>query len=120
MVKEAEENAASDKAKKEEADLRNECEQMMFAVKKSVEDLGADVTAEEKEAIENATKELQEALNGSDLDAIKNKKEALEKAAQSVAMKAYQKAQEQANQTQNNGQNEDGTVDASYEEKNDK
>lgn len=120
MVKEAEENAASDKAKKEEADLRNECEQMMFAAKKSVEDLGADVTAEEKEAIENATKELQEALNGSDLDAIKNKKEALEKAAQSVAMKAYQKAQEQANQTQNNGQNEDGTVDASYEEKNDK
>ncbi|MCM1259710.1 MAG: molecular chaperone DnaK [Prevotella sp.] len=120
MVKEAEENAASDKAKKEEADLRNECEQMMFAAKKSVEDLGADVTAEEKEAIENATKELQEALNGNDLDAIKTKKEALEKAAQSVAMKAYQKAQEQASQTQNNGQNEDGTVDASYEEKSDK
>ena len=120
MVKEAEENAASDKAKKEEADLRNECEQMMFAAKKSVEDLGEDVTTEEKETIENATKELQEALNSNDLDVIKNKKEALEKAAQSVAMKAYQKAQEQASQSQNNGQNEDGTVDASYEEKNDK
>ena len=118
MVKEAEENAASDKAKKEEADLRNECEQMMFAAKKSVEDLGADVTSEEKEAIENATKDLQEALNGNDLENIKTKKEALEKAAQSVAMKAYQKAQEQANQSQNNGQNQEGTEDASYEEKN--
>ena len=82
--------------------------------------MGADVTSEEKEAIENATKDLQEALNGNDLENIKTKKEALEKAAQSVAMKAYQKAQEQANQSQNNGQNEDGTVDASYEEKNDK
>ena len=54
MVKEAEENAATDKAKKEEADLRNECEQLIFAAKKSVEDLGNDVTADEKEAIEKA------------------------------------------------------------------
>ncbi len=117
MVKEAEENAASDKAKKEEADLRNECEQIMFAAKKSVEDLGTDVTEEEKTSIDNATKELEEALKGQDLETIKSKKEALEKAAQSVAVKAYQKAQEQANQGQTNSQNEDGTVDASYEEK---
>ena len=86
MVKEAEENAATDKAKKEEADLRNECEQLIFAAKKSVEDLGNDVTADEKEAIEKATKELNEALSGNDLESIKAKKEALEKAAQSVAV----------------------------------
>ena len=122
MVKEAENNAASDKAKKEEADLRNECEQIMFAAKKSVEDLGSDVTEEEKTSIDQATKELEEALKGQDLETIKNKKEALEKAAQGVAVKAYQKAQEQASQNQPNGsgeskQNDDGTVDASYEEK---
>ena len=117
MVKEAEENAASDKAKKEEADLRNEAEQIIFAAKKSVEDLGAEVTEEEKTNIENATKELQEALQGSDLETIKSKKEALEKAAQSVAIKAYQKAQEaQAAQNGNQSANEDGTVNASYEE----
>ena len=63
MVKEAEANAASDKAKKEEADLRNECEQIIFAAKKSVDDLGTEVTDEEKTNIENATKELQEALS---------------------------------------------------------
>ena len=115
MVKEAEENAASDKAKKEEADLRNESEQIIFAAKKSVEDLGSEVTEEEKTAIDNATKELQEALQGNDLEAIKTKKEALEKAAQSVAIKAYQKAQE-AQAANNNQQNDDGTVNASYEE----
>ncbi len=118
MVKEAEANAASDKAKKEEADLRNECEQIIFAAKKSVDDLGTEVTGEEKTNIENATKELQEALSKDNLEDIKAKKEALEKAAQSVAMKAYQKAQEQASKSQdgNNNQNSDGTVDATYEE----
>ena len=116
MVKEAEENAASDKAKKEEADLRNEAEQIIFAAKKSVEDLGAEVTEEEKTSIEEATKELQDALSGNDLDAIKTKKEALEKAAQSVAIKAYQKAQEAQAAKDGNQQNDDGTVNASYEE----
>ena len=117
MVKEAEENAASDKAKKEAADLHNECEQIIFAAKKSVEDLGAEVTEEEKEQIEKASKELQEAMDKNDLEEMKAKKEALEKAAQGVAMKAYQKAQEQAAKSQNGAsQNEDGTVDASYEE----
>ena len=116
MVKEAEENAASDKAKKEEADLRNEAEQIIFAAKKSVEDLGAEVTEEEKTAVENATKDLQDALAGNDLEAIKAKKEALEKAAQSVAIKAYQKAQEAQAAKDGNQQNEDGTVNASYEE----
>ena len=116
MVKEAEENAASDKAKKEEADLRNESEQIIFAAKKSVEDLGAEVTEEEKTAVENATKDLQEALAGNDLEAIKSKKEALEKAAQSVAIKAYQKAQEAQAAKDGNQQNEDVTVNASYEE----
>lgn len=45
-----------------------------FAAKKSVEDLGNDVTADEKEAIEKATKELNEALSGNDLESIKAKK----------------------------------------------
>lgn len=89
-----------------------------FAAKKSVDDLGTEVTDEEKTNIENATKELQEALSKDNLEDIKAKKEALEKAAQSVAMKAYQKAQEQASKSQdgNNNQNSDGTVDATYEE----
>ncbi|MDD7314258.1 MAG: molecular chaperone DnaK [Bacilli bacterium] len=123
MVKEAEENASTDKTKKEEAELRNECEQMIFAVDKSVADLGADVTEEEKTAIETAKAELTKALEGNDTALIKEKKEALEKAAQSVAVKAYEKVQkeQQANNNGNNNNgssntNDDGSVNAEYED----
>ena len=120
MVKEAEANAEADKAKKEEADLRNECSQYIFQVESSLKDLGDEVTPEEKTSCENAIKELQDALNGTDLELIKTKKEALLTAAQGVATKAYQKAQNAsaAGQGTNNGpsQNEDGTVNADYED----
>ena len=120
MVKEAEENASSDKAKKEEADLRNQCEQIMFAVDKSIADLGAEVTEEEKTSVETAKKELQDALAGTDLETIKTKKEALEKAAQGIAVKAYEKVQKEQ-QAKEAGQNEssstdDNTVEADYED----
>ena len=120
MVKEAEENAEADKQRKEEADLRNECDQMIFSVKKSVEDLGAEVTAEEKVKVEAATKKLEEALAGSDVEAIKTAKSELEKDAQSIAIKAYEKIQkEQQNNNNNNDSSNDsgdGTVDAEYED----
>ena len=122
MVKEAEENAENDKKRKEEADLRNECDQLLFASKKSVEDLGAEVTEEEKKAVEEASTKLEEALKGQDLDAIKKAKEELEKAAQGVAIKAYQKVkkeQEEKAQAEKNGEkkeNDDNTVNADYED----
>ena len=117
MVKEAEENAASDKVKKEEAELRNQCEQIMFAVDKSISDLGEEVTEEEKSNVETAKQELKTALEGNNLEEIKAKKEALEKAAQSIAVKAYEKIQKEQNN--NNGSSNDsgdGTVDAEYED----
>ena len=119
MVKEAEDNAASDKAKKEEAELRNQCEQIMFAVDKSITDLGEEVTEEEKQNVETAKAELKTALEGSNLDEIKAKKEALEKAAQSIAVKAYEKIQKEQQNNNNNGSSNDsgdGTVDAEYED----
>ena len=115
MVKEAEANADADKAKKEEADLRNECSQYIFQIEQSMKDLGAEVTEDEKNQVENAIKELQEALNGSDLELIKTKKEALLTAAQGVATKAYQKAQNEQN-AGNGSQNDDGTINADFED----
>ena len=119
MVKEAEENASSDKAKKEEADLRNQCEQIIFAVDKSIADLGAEVTKQEKESVEAAKKDLQDALAGTDLEQIKQKKEALEKAAQGIAVKAYEKVQKEQ-QAKEEGQksstDDDQTVEADYED----
>ena len=113
MIKEAEQNAEADKKRKEEAEVRNESEQIIFAAKKAVEDLGAEVTDAEKADIEAKSKDLEEALKGNDIEDIKAKKEALTKASQSVAMKAYQKAQQA--QQQNSNSNEDSdTVDADY------
>lgn len=119
MVREAEENAESDKARKEEADLKNECEQIIFSAKKSIDDLGEEVTAKEKADIEAKSKELEEALKGKDLDDIKKKKEELLKVSQNVAMRAYQKAQKasQAN-NQGNEQKADDAVDPEYDDSN--
>ena len=122
MVKEAEENAEADKQRKEEADLRNECDQMIFSVKKSIEDLGTEVTAEEKEKVEAATKKLEEALAGTDVEAIKTAKSELEKDAQSIAIKAYEKiqkeqqAKEAGQKTEQDSSNDDNIVNADFEE----
>ena len=117
MVKEAEANADADKAKKEEADLRNEANQYIFQVESSLKDLGDEVTPEEKTSCENAIKELKEALEGNDLENIKAKKDALLTAAQGVATKAYQKAQNASNTDTTAGtENADGTVNADFED----
>ena len=116
MVKEAEANADADKAKKEEADLRNECSQYIFQIQSSIKDLGGDVTEQEKQDVEAAIKELEEALQGNDLELIRNKKDALLTAAQGVATKAYQKAQGAGNPTDSGSQNDDGTINADFED----
>ena len=116
MVKEAEEQAEADKAKREEADLRNESENLIFQTRKAVKDLGEEVTEDQNTKVEDLIKDLEEALKGDDLDLIKNKKEALEKEAQDIAVKAYQKAQaaQQANTESKEDSQEDTTVDAEF------
>ena len=56
MIKEAEENAAADQKRKEEADLRNECDQLIFGAKKSLDELGDEATEDEKKAVEEKMK----------------------------------------------------------------
>ena len=126
MVKEAEENAEADALKKEEVELKNEAEQIIFAAKKAITDLGDEVTTDEKANIEKASEELEEAINNNDIEAIKEKKATLETASQEVAMRAYQKAAE-ANgaagaegadftDAANNQSADDHVVDAEYTE----
>ena len=108
MVKEAEENAEADAKKKEEVELKNEAEQIIFAAKKAVTDLGEEITEDEKLNIESASEALQEALNNNDIEAIKEKKATLEQASQEVAMRAYQKAADA------NGAGAEGAADDSH------
>lgn len=120
MVKEAEEQAESDKKKREEADLRNEASNLIFQTNKAMEDLKDEVDPSTKSKLEGLIKDLESALSGSDIDLIKSKKAALEKDAQEIAVKAYQKAQEKQQAESGDTTNKkDGkhTVDAEFEEK---
>lgn len=116
MVRQAEENAEADKLKQESAEARNEAETLIFQSQKAVTDLGDEVTEDEKEKIESAIKELQEALTGEDIAAIKDKTKVLSDASQSIAIKAYEKAQKNSSNNEENT-NQDGSVDAEFTDK---
>ena len=119
MVKDAEANAEADKERRAEVDLRNEAEQLVFQTDKTIEDLGDKVEEDEKTKATEAKDALNEALKASDLDAIKEKKEALEGILQGMSMKLYeQMAQEQQAAEGDAGQAnpDDDVVDAEYKE----
>lgn len=120
MVKDAEENAEADKKRREEIELRNEADQLVFQTDKVIKDLGDNVSAEEKQKAEDAKEALKNALEANDSDEIKSKKEALEQEVQALSVKMYEQAQAaQAAQGQEQGQSADDVVDADYEEVND-
>lgn len=120
MIKEAEENKEADLKRREEADLRNEADTLIFQTRKAIKDLDSAVTEDEKNNAESLIKELEEALKGTDLDKIRTKKEALEKTTQELATRVYQQAQaeHQKNESANNEKDDDTVVDADFEEKN--
>ena len=120
MVKEAEANKEADEKRKEEADTRNEAEQMIFTTEKSLKDLGDKVDSKDKEKAEEQIKELKEALEKNDIENIKKKKEALTETAMAFATKVYeQAAKANQNNTESNetNDNNDDVIDAEYEEK---
>jgi molecular chaperone DnaK len=101
MVKDAEMNAADDKKKLELVQARNEAEANAHSVKKSLTEYGDKLDAGEKEKIEAAIKEVEEALKSDDKDAIKAKSEALQTVSQKLGEKMY--ADMQAKQAAESG-----------------
>ena len=122
MVKEAEANRAADEKKKEEADLKNEAEQLVFQTERSIKDLGDKIDSSDKEKAETQIKDLKEALEKNDLEDIKAKKEKLQETAMAFATKVYEEAAK-ANQaagesTESTSENKnDGVQEAEFEEK---
>ncbi|MDO8904315.1 molecular chaperone DnaK [Hydrogenophaga sp.] len=96
MVKDAELNAADDKKKVELVQARNQGEAMVHSVKKSLGEHGDKLEAAEKEAIETAIKDVEEALNGDDKAAIESRTEALMTASQKLGEKVYAASQAEA------------------------
>ena len=122
MMKEAEANKEADKKKKEEADLRNDAEQMIFQSEKALKDLGDKVDAKEKEEVESIVKELKEALDKNDMDKVKTIKENLQEKAMNLSAKVYEQAAKEQqensnNETSNDDSKKDDVQDAEYEEK---
>src|SRR5699024_3751239 len=94
MVKEAEENAEEDKKRREEADVRNEADQLIFTTDKTIKDLGDNVSDDEKQKAEAAKDELQKAIDADDLEQIKEKKDALQEQVQQLSVKMYEQMQQ--------------------------
>ncbi|MBR3523649.1 MAG: molecular chaperone DnaK [Bacilli bacterium] len=123
MVKEAEANKEADNKRKEEADAKNEAEQMIFATEKAIKDLGDKVDSADKEKAEKEIKELKEALEKDNIDDIKAKTKTLEETAQNLAAKVYEQAakEQQANTDATTEDKKDDkksdVMDAEYEEK---
>ena len=94
-VQEAEQYAADDKKRREEIDLRNGADQMIYQTEKALTDLGDKISEGEKADITAAINDLREALKGTDLEAIKAKQEELQKKFYAVSEKLYQQANPQ-------------------------
>ncbi len=89
-VKEAEAYAAEDAKRKEEIDVRNEADQMVYQIEKSMNEFGDKVTDADKAAVTPKLDALKEALKGTDIEAIKTAKEELQKAFYDIAGRIYQ------------------------------
>ncbi|CEG27919.1 molecular chaperone DnaK [Bacillus sp. B-jedd] len=123
MVKEAELNADADKKAKEEADLRNEADQLVFTTEKTLKDLEGKVDASDVAQANEAKDALKAAIEKNDLEEMRAKKDALQEIVQNLSVKLYEEAakQAQAQQGQEAGaeggaRKDDNVVDAEFEE----
>ena len=116
MMKEAEANKEADEKRKAEADTRNEADQTIFACEKAVKDLGEKLTDTEKKETEDLIADLKKALEGTDIDAIKDKTKALNDKAMALATKVYEEAAKTAEANKNNDSSDknDGAEEAEF------
>ena len=124
-VKEAEQYAAEDKARKDEVDTRNAADQVIYQSEKTLNEMGDKVSESDKAPVLAAIEKLKEAQKGTDVAAIKAATDEVQKAFYAVSEKLYQNAAPQGDPNANpgagaqpNGGNDDGVVDADFEEVN--
>ncbi|GKV54342.1 chaperone protein DnaK [Sporosarcina sp. NCCP-2222] len=117
MVKDAEANAEEDKRRKEEVDLKNEADQLVFMAEKTLKDLEGKVAEDEVKKAEEAKDELKKAVESGNLDEIRAKKQQLEELVQQLSVKLYEQAAQAQGGADATGQpQDDGVVDADFEE----
>jgi molecular chaperone DnaK len=118
MVKEAEENADADAKRKEEIELRNEADQLVFTTEKTLKDLEGKVDEAEVTKANEAKDALKAAIEKNELEEIKAKKDELQEIVQALTMKLYEQAQQAQQQAggEASSNGDDNVVDAEYEE----
>ncbi|WP_414834373.1 molecular chaperone DnaK [Bacillus altitudinis] len=123
MVKEAEENAEADAKKKEEIEVRNEADQLVFTTEKTLKDLDGKIDEEQVKKANDAKDALKAAIEKGELEDIKAKKDELQTIVQELTTKLYEEAAKQAQAQQEGAEGaqkaDDNVVDAEYEEVND-
>ena len=113
-VKEAEQYAAEDKARKDEVDTRNAADQTIYQTEKTLNELGDKVAESDKAPVLAALEKLKEAVKGTDIAAIKTATEEVQKSFYAISEKLYQNAAPQGGAPQGDAP-QDGVVDADYE-----
>ncbi|WP_394233015.1 molecular chaperone DnaK [Niallia oryzisoli] len=120
MVREAELNAEADKKRKEEVELRNEADQLVFQTEKTLKDLEGKVDEAEVQKANTAKDELKAAIEKNELEEIRTKKDALQEIVQNLSVKLYEEAAKQAQAAQGaegtSAPKDDNVVDAEFEE----
>ncbi|MEH7734093.1 molecular chaperone DnaK [Bacillus pumilus] len=123
MVKEAEENAEADANKKEEIEVRNEADQLVFTTEKTLKDLEGKIDEEQVKKANDAKDALKAAIEKGEFEDIKAKKDELQTIVQELTTKLYEEAAKQAQAQQEGAEGaqkaDDNVVDAEYEEVND-
>jgi len=124
MIKEAEMHAEEDRRRKEEVELRNNADSLLYTVQKTLDQLGDKVPPAEKAEVTRAMDELREALKGQDVNLIRQKMDALQRASFRISQILYQQASSQAGAQSAGGgptqtpppPGDGGVIDADYKE----
>ena len=115
MVKEAETHAAEDKAKKEEVEVKNNADNLVYQAEKAVKDFEGKADAAQLEAVKKATETLKASIESGDIEKIKADSEALTAPLYELSSKMYEQAQAQGEQAgQEAPKQDDNVVDADY------
>ena len=134
MVRDAEAHADEDSKKRDEVETRNQAENAVYQVEKTLKESGDKLDADKRAPVEKAVEEVKEALKGDDTDAIKAKQEALMEAMQAVSQELYSQAEAEggdasaadagsspADESQgDSGSDDDDVIDADFEMVDDK
>jgi molecular chaperone DnaK len=113
MVRDAEAHADDDRRRREEAEVRNNGDSLVYQTEKLLREQGDKISGDEKDRVESGLQELKDALAGTDLEAIKRATESVAAASQGFAQRLYEQAsQEQATTGGASAQNDDDVVDA--------